>query len=229
MSTTTFDKFYQLKKKYSQANKRVNKTLSDGTLTTITKKCVSCNQPGGINFEQHSDELIAMCGAETPCELDIRVTKKPYYMLHNYNNDLKTEIDRLKNEIIVTNIEMKLKFSDDLDSTSRYELIKNRRDQLIVESQKVKEQITKTLRNDETNKRINELQERMTNEIFVMKQGNLTIQEIANIQVNEIKPLADEIRGLKYKINKVVHDAEFDERILIQNSHTIHDLYANLD
>ena len=230
--------YYKLKEKYNKQLATVKEGLiSKDNLSINDKgikyrqyvpKCINCKKAGGTIFQEDAISLIATCGASMPCDLNIMVHKKPYVNLVEYYHHLLKELTEIMNNILITQLNSEYKYvSNDSVIDSYKELEKNMED-VNKKLQILKEKLFTITHNEEKKTTLFKKQNELSNQINILKNSELSTKQIVNIQVNEIKDLAKEIRELKYKVNiiNITKKSSGTIRQLIQNPYEIKDLYT---
>jgi hypothetical protein len=106
--------YYNLKQKYhNKLNARKNR-IKNGGLSTRDKisklkglipVCINCNKPGGTTFEEKNGRLKAVCGAKTPCNLNINIKRKIYDNVIDLEHKNDKLSENLKMRIIMTKLD----------------------------------------------------------------------------------------------------------------------------
>tara|TARA_Y100000389_G_C17469834_1_gene529318 strand:+ start:7043 stop:7774 length:732 start_codon:yes stop_codon:yes gene_type:complete len=234
----TISQYYKIKEKYNKQLSAVKEGLKNKDTLSINQKgikfrqyvpkCINCKQPGGTIFQEDAISLIATCGAESPCDLNIIVNKKPYFNLIEYYHTLFNELNNIKNNIIITQLNCEYKYLSDDCAIDKAEVLEQNMQEVNKNLQIVKEKIFNITHNEKKQTTILKKGEELSNQINILKNSELSTKQMVNIQVNEIKHLAKEIRELKYKVNKIniIKKSSGTTRELIQHPYDITDLYT---
>lgn len=221
---TEYEESYKSKKKDILKQKELSYKKMSSKIQKIDRYCVQCGRKGGTIFKQENRFLIARCGCEEPCELNINLKLSLTIDLYKEIDKLETYINTLKDNIVIT----KLSYLFDLErediTTQKFEAMK----QEFKEQQKKLEVCKKVLINqldyfifseeDGSNSRIHRKlfiksnTETLNKHISDMQKILLKnkkdpqkykLSEAVRIYVNNITPLLDNIRNVKYNISYV--------------------------
>jgi len=91
---TEYEESYKSKKKDILKQKELSYKKMSSKIQKIDRFCVQCGRKGGTIFSQENRNLIARCGCEEPCELNISLKL-------SLTIDLYKEIDKLEKEFSV--------------------------------------------------------------------------------------------------------------------------------
>ena len=244
--------YYKLKKRYEDSLDKSKKQILNQPISNKEKrkeflllkpKCIQCKQPGGTifsstyNSSKFSRELIAKCNSNTPCKLNINILVGNYHRLEESTYDLKHDVDEYKKDIIKTKnnqlfglsnvndtLDMFNKLKDDIsDTTDLYMTYLD----LLNDKINNKEQKEDLARNQEIFYDIVNNIKLMISEYNNTNNAQL-INDVISIYKNQLIPLLNKIRNLKYKMNSVSYNKEDNQYKLIQRKYTINELEINL-
>ena len=249
------NEYFRLKLNYEihiMINKK--KILNNTTLSKREKRseflklkpqCINCKRPGGTIFqtrfipetdeEEPYRQYSASCGVvSNPCNLNIKIQMGNVEFLPSILNTLQNDIKSVKDKIIdyknkslfgYLTTEKVLNVFDDLKNeitsyTSFYESYFDLY-MSIVENDNTKKELKETITNSYI--LINQIKDciKKMNETNNVQYAN----DAVNIYVNTLEPLLKKTRELRYKENKVLYDVSYDRCTLIQNKHSLNDLY----
>ena len=256
--SVTFDEalnnYYKLKEKYQQqlANDKAN-ILSKYKLSwreknqqfkRLVKKCVNCGQSGGTIFTQFIDEkedsrvLSAVCGhVANPCPLNIKLDVGIYEPMNFYIDINEEYIKNKKNEIIKDKNNLLFGYISKEEALENFDNIKKE----INETGEVLEQyiatyldiIDNTQKKEEIKKKTNlsfkyikEIQQAISE--FNSSKNNQFEKDAVDIYIDNLKPLLDEIRNLKYSNCSVEYNENDNTYHLIEQKTTILDLEKSI-
>jgi hypothetical protein len=106
--------YYQLKQKYKEnmdgKKKKIKKReISTKEKQTLIKKlignCVNCGKAGGTIFEEKNGMLKAVCGANTPCDLNLNIKRKLYDNMREVEQKNNKASENKKMNIIMTKLD----------------------------------------------------------------------------------------------------------------------------
>lgn len=242
--------YYKLKEKYETTlNNNKTEILSKYKLSWreknreykgLVKKCINCGQSGGTKFATLNDEeddtriLSAVCGhVAAPCNLDIKLKMGIYESLPYYIGLQEEFIKQKKNEII--NDKNKLLFGyiskeeaiqnfdavkDELKSSG--EIIENLIHKYldIIDNKQKKEEIkSKTLMSF---RHIKEIQQAISD--YNSTKNKQFVKDAVDIYIDNLKPIVDQIRNLKYSSVTVEFNENDNTYHLVEQKYTIKDL-----
>jgi hypothetical protein len=172
------ENYYKLKNKYDkQKDNLKNKILKNKDLSSRQKKnllrektlCVVCQQPGGTLFTIKNRTLVALCKADTPCNLDIKITKGTYFDNNEFVQILKDNSLSLRTDIIMSKLNLLFRLEDEETMLKNFEELKN--DYLRNEKDVTKflTVIENNLQTAEKKLRINKLKEELKKEMTAYK------------------------------------------------------------
>jgi hypothetical protein len=234
------DKYYKLKHNYQLSIlKAVTKIRNNDLLTTaekqekfatLTKKCINCGKNGGTIFKQEGNLLIAECGhIEKPCKLNIKLQYAKYKNLSNEISKMDKIVNNKKIGIIQTKLNFLFGFTDEPKTIGVFNEFKGELVSEVKKYQKINEiymDIVENLSNKEEIKKLNNI-------LFALIQNfkdliknydetgqNQYLNDAANLYVNEIVKITQELQNLKYRIQYVYTDYTDDTYHLVQETYT---------
>lgn len=138
--------YYQLKAKYEKERDKIkNKILKTDIspnekkrgFAEVIPKCVNCNRPVGMIFENKKNTLIAKCGAISgkyknkqgeqinECDLNLIITIPEYYDIEDIIHEYGSILTKLKKDLKILKLKHLYGYLDDNESLNEYnELIK---------------------------------------------------------------------------------------------------------
>lgn len=203
-------------------------------------KCIICKRAVGTIFKTNSNKLIAMCGAhsedvsESPCSLDIKITKGDIVYLPDYTKDLREKHREIVSEIIKIKFNLLFKYNNEEKTVEDFEREKGRLSETgeLFNTYKTRlVDITNLLSKQEriavTDLQIfefmNEMKE-MIKEAVATNEAQL-LRDAIEIYIERIMDILKENRSLKYSYEAVETQPDNTHK-LIQLPYTIGDLEA---
>lgn len=172
------ENYYKLKDKYDkQKDNLKNKILKNKDLSRRQKKnllrektlCVVCQQPGGSLFTVEDRTLIALCKADTPCNLDIKIKKGTYSNDREFVQMLKDTSLSLRTDIIMSKLNLLFRLEDEETMLKNFEELKNEYLKNEKDLTKFLTIIENNLQTAEKKLRINKLKEELKKEMTTYK------------------------------------------------------------
>lgn len=172
------ENYYKLKNKYdTQKGNLKNKLLKNKDLSRGQKKnslrekmnCVVCQQPGGTLFTTEDRILIALCKAEIPCNLDIKIKKGSYSNDQELVTMLKDTSRSLRSDIIKSKLNLLFRLDDEETMLSNFEELRNEYLENEKHVTKLLTIIENNLQTAEKKLRINKLKEELKKEMSSYK------------------------------------------------------------
>ena len=230
------NKYYKFKLKYDKKyNKSKNLIKMDDSLSFSSKKnkikalkpqCIKCKRKVGTIFYFKDRTLTAKCGdTGSPCPLDIRINKGSVITEYDLANFWQNEISKDKEEIIVTKLNFLFKFVNEETSITKFNELKERLKETIEEYTVTLNAIDYIINNPEKkellNKSIislNEYLKIIKDTINKFNESNNTslIHDAIEIYINNVLPLQESIRNIKYQYMNVEYDETDDVYKLIK-------------
>lgn len=239
------DQYYKLKDKYEmKLNKEKQKILSISGLSNKEKKaryarvkklCVNCNRDGGTIFSNKNRILKAICGASSPCKLDIEIQLGEYdskLNVFNYNKQYKEQSEL---DIIKIKLNLLFNFIEESEAVQLYQEKKG----IYTENQKdYHSLLTDILMITDNPTKLNNLNDSIVSlyehietlkelhKSYTSEEKNEFIKDMIDLYNNKILPNADRIRNLTYNYNNVDENEDGIYQ-LIQKPYTLFQLEMN--
>jgi len=172
------ENYYKLKNKYDKRKDNLkNKLLKNKDLSRRQKKnllsekmnCVVCQQSGGTLFKIEDRTLIALCNADTPCNLDIKIKKGTYTNDREFVGFLKNTSLSLRKDIIMSKLNLLFRLEDEETMLKNFEELKNEYLKNEKDLTKFLTIIENNLQTAEKKLRINKIKEELKKEITSYK------------------------------------------------------------
>lgn len=132
---TALKSFFKLKTAYEKKySSKKSKILNDSSLSkkekfnkikNIKMKCIHCKQNGGNVFVDKNMEYKALCGAETPCDFKIILSKPITYNLLDLKDDFNHNIKQDIFDILKTKLDLIFGFIDEETLDDKYMSLKD--------------------------------------------------------------------------------------------------------
>ncbi len=225
--------YYELKEKYKEKmdqRKKNIKKKKDITLKTkrglikkLIGKCVNCNKPGGTIFEERNGTLKAVCGAETPCDLNINIKRKVYDNVRDLDHKNDKTLENLKMRIIMTKLDYLFGLNSSKDDTvDKFNTLKNEMAHItevqLVTQKKYGDIINgvhrEPLLNDANLDLINEIDElKKIYQDYLADPLPVYLTAMIEKYLTTIKPLTEKIRNMNYAYYAIEANFEMTESI----------------
>ena len=212
-------KYYSLKKKYQdQKQVMINKILNTDQEIYLKKqlfskiqfKCVNCGKLGGTIFNEHNQQLRAVCGSTSdPCDLNITVEKKMVDLLPKLVENSLININNKKREMIKIKLDFLFNYVSEEDAVGNFEVIKEELNNLQESYLDLYKLLKNTTDNLEINKLIDEkivenekfkLEYREMISLYESTKQIIYIKEAVDLYHSKIHILDKEIQDLNYNI-----------------------------
>tara|TARA_B110001450_G_C17549886_1_gene452207 strand:+ start:160 stop:933 length:774 start_codon:yes stop_codon:yes gene_type:complete len=243
--------YYKLKNRYENSiSKQKNKILKDKELSIkekkdkinlINKKCVKCKNIGGTIFENKNNTLIALCGCDTPCKLNIVIEKTKHFNIRDEDIKIYNKINNLKAKIIKIKLDLIFKYEPEEICLKKFEEIKKE----LFHTTKYLLNIRKTYLNIISNQdKISNLDNLIYNlhslilqikelsKSYFEDQNDANIKTLIELYFNELQPLVENIRNTKYMHYEIKTTEKMSGLVdkvitynLIQKPYSIGELY----
>jgi len=242
--------YYNLKKKYySKFNKKKSDILNKKGLSIDEKKqkfkelvpmCVNCKKPGGTIFQidaKNKNEgpfLIATCGANPPCKLNIKIDRGRWENLRISEENAAQEVNKLQTQIIETKLNLLFNYKTEDETVLNFTKLKNLLNVYSKSLLQLREQYINVINSPEKKVELKNL----TSDLFIetTKLNDLNkkyndskepglIREMVEAYVSLLRPLANKIRETRYKYSGIEVNEE-DDYLLIQLPYTLEELYV---
>lgn len=212
-------KYYKLKGAYQHninMKKYIinqDKTLSSNQkrekLKNIVKKCINCKNKGGTIFDESNGMLKAKCNSEKPCDLNINIKRKFFNNALDLSKSYDKQSESIKMRIIITKLDYLFGINNSKeDIIEKFNVLKvdlsNIGEKQILLNKDYGDIISGVHRNPLLNDAAIDLE----NEVYNLKQlykeylekpSNIYIENMVELYINKIKPIAEEIRKMKYE------------------------------
>lgn len=239
---TALEQYFELKDAYdTKRNKMKSRIIKDDGLSKKQKrkkvgelkmKCISCKRNVGTIFELRDNNYSALCGdSESPCKLNIMLERGTTLNIEDEIERTKYNMMRLKEDLVNMKLELvygikneeqvEEPFNDIIHSISDTEKTQQIFEQFLETNTDIYERHEALL---ELNRELYYLIEAISDNMkeFRETKNPKFIQEIVEMYGDELKPIIDNIRENKYRVNFVEQKGE--KIYLIQNENTIADL-----
>ena len=209
--------YYQLKQKYkTKLDTQRNRILKNTSLNSkqklrryqeIQKQCIHCGNIGGTIFKNSERFLTAVCGAATPCNLNIKIDRGFYKNMYEQEKELSDNLNKLKELIILLKLSLVFNLESKDVIMGNFEKAKQNLSQLskiVFKLQTDLINITLKPQNkiilDTAYTELFNSKERLKTLLEELKTtNNLRLaRDMAEIFHSEITPLTEKIRELKY-------------------------------
>lgn len=250
----SIEDYYKLKERYEIAiTKEKKKILQNNTLTIQQKrtkfkkfkpKCIICKSPGGTIFSSKDGILKAICGAISPCKLDIEINRGNFVNMRNISHDLNNDLENVKTEIIKTKLDLLFNYVNEAETIKKFNNLRPELKALEELSYETDKKYFAVVNNTDNMDSLNEAYV----SLFVLKEnlkelGNKydetgkpsIITEMVEKYKTQLEPLVNKIRNLTYK-NVAVECSDLtptpcqsdDIITLIEQPYTLLDLETDL-
>ena len=213
-------KYYALKGKYELSiQKKKQKIISDKTLNkdekkkrwmNVKKKCVSCNGEGGTIFKNDKNMLIAVCNANKPCSLNIKIDRGHFSNIRDKYFMIKSEVQRLQNMIIETKLKVLFGYFNEDDAVKSFNQLRKHLAGFMKAHDKIQKEYLEIVHNGSTMKEKNDTAIELHNlivelkkisESYTIEQKDGYITSMIELYIDKITPLVNKIRDITYKTN----------------------------
>ena len=218
--------YYELKNRYEeQVNRKKKQIINDKTLTQkqkrkkiieIKKKCINCNKLGGTIFSNEKGVLRAVCGNQsTPCNLDIEIDRGMYYSVRTIYEEFSKDAEALREKIIRNKLDLLFNYKSESDIIENFELLRNEYSETESAVMRFKKKYMDVLNNELNKDKILIAKQELNNQISELNNLAKDFDETENMsliremveKLNEnISELAENIRVLSYKVNRIECD-----------------------
>jgi hypothetical protein len=233
-----FANYYKLKQEYEKNEiKEVTKLVGDNLMSATEKKekfdkfkrkCVNCKKNGGTIFKQQNDILIAQCGSDHPCKLNIQLQRAKYNNITKEITDLAALVNDNKTEIITTKLNFLFGFKDEPTTIATFNQLKLDLISKVKNYQILNEKYMNIIhgaKREEVKKDNLALSLLIQNFKDLIKNFDETsdikfLKEAMELYIESISKLATTIRTSKYVYNVVQYNISDDTNHLIQETYT---------
>jgi hypothetical protein len=220
--------YYELKQKYQEdMNKKKDKIKKNKGLSVIEKqakfkkismKCVQCDKPGGTIFDERNGMLKAVCGAKTPCDLNINIKRKLYDNMREVEQKNLKKSEGLKMRIIMTKLDYLFGLNSskeeivDKFNTLKNELAQLSESQLIIQK-KYGDILTGVHREpllaDANLELINQIADlKKIYEEYLLDPSTGYLETMVEKYLTILKPLTEKIRNMNYEYYAIESNVE---------------------
>jgi len=213
------NEFYKLKHNYEikiqdqkdniLKNKKLTLTDKKNKYRRLTANCVNCARKVGTIFEIKDNRLTAICGDKTrPCKLNINIHRGAYINLEELMDVFQTGVNDLKEEIITVKLDLLFGYDKETQVLDKFNKLKDELSSDLEAVMGYKTQYISRVHNLDNKSILDDKLRIFYNNVSVIKSTIEEYNETEQIQLikdmlvlydNEMLPLLDEIRDLKYK------------------------------
>ena len=230
------NKYYKLKTKYESKHKKSINTIKDSDslslkqkqikIKNLKSKCIKCKRNVGTIFTLQNRILSAKCGdTAQPCPLDIQIDKGAIITETDTIDFWQEQINKDKTEMIITKLNFLFNFESEDSSLSKFNEFKKTLKETMEEytsSLDVINQITNNAErleslkaNENTlNTYIETIKENINN--YITNKDYSLLHDTIEIYINNVIPLLDSIRNIKYQYINVEYNQDKDIYTLIK-------------
>jgi len=236
------NKYFNMKAKYEtdRLNKKrdiykvakqngLGKKAIDNRLRTLKIKCIKCGNPGspeGTIFKVENRNYTAVCGAEHPCDLNIKIFAGLFSDLYYYLSSFKESVEDAKSDIIQNKLDSIFNYI--YEGNNAKKLFKKTMEDYSADNEILKdltENYNDIYENKERSEKIKEKQfiidqkKSIVNDLLNEYAGNgnrIILNQAMETYVNELLPEIRNMRFLLNELNEVILRGE--KRILFQKS-----------
>lgn len=242
------NKYYKLKNTYESKRIKSINTIKENSLPLKQKqnkianfkpKCVKCKRDVGTSFFLKNRILTAKCGDNNkPCTLDIQINKGAVISEYDTIDFWQEKMNKDRTEIIITKLNFLFNFESEEKSLAKFNELKKTLKEtmeeytaslaLINDITKNEEKLT-SLKTSETtlNKYIETIKENINN--YITNKDLSLLHDTIEIYINNVMPLLDTIRNLKYQYINVEYNKDKDTYTLIKKNVTTNNLEKIID
>lgn len=194
-----------------------NKTLSSNEkrerLKKIVKKCINCKKEGGTVFDESNGMLKAKCNNVTQCDLNINIKRRFFNNALDLSKTYDKQSENLKMRIIITKLDYLFGINNSKeDIIEKFNVLKVELSNIGEKQILLNKDYGDIISGIHRNPLLNDAAIDLENEIYEMKQlykeylekpSNIYIENMIELYINKIKPIAEEIRKMKYEHYKI--------------------------
>jgi hypothetical protein len=223
--------YYKLKQKYQEKmnarklkiKKKDNISLKEkrAQIKKLIGKCENCGKPGGTIFEEKNGILKAVCGAETPCDLNINIKRKLYDNVRDLEQKNIKTCESLKMRIIMTKLDYLFGLNNSKDDiVDKFNTLKNElahiNEAQLVNDKKYGDIISGVHREpllaDANLDLINEIDElKKIYQEYVVDPRETYLTAMIEKYITKIQPLTEKIRNMNYAYYAMEYEGELDD------------------
>jgi len=238
----SIDKYYKMKDEYeSGIKKKVDAIRKDDTKSLKEKRnefkklkplCLLCKRPGGTIFSttvQGGRIVSAVCGSETPCNLDIKINLGEYESARTMIASQQENLNKLKDTVIHYKNQLLFGYKTAKDILEDYEAIKSEISDANIRLVFYIQEYFDIIDSPKKNDKLKRLVEKSYNAIGEMKEyiANNNVDDAVGIYVHQLSPILKEIMQNKYSSSSVAYDDETKTFALVQQKYTLQDIETN--
>jgi hypothetical protein len=237
------NQYYKLKEQYDNdiekekkrilTNDKLSKKDKRERFKQIKKKCINCKKVGGTIFTNDKNILKAVCGSVEPCNLKIELLKSVYLDAREEMRLYSKDLDIIKRDIIMTKLDFLFGYTGEEETLSIF-YSQNAEISNITERLYYVNNIINNIANNKEDQILMKKYEKMYyNNINILnniykdyKTDNKPeyIKNMVELYIEKIKPLAENIRKLKYLYTGIDDNEEDDTYKLIEKPYTINQM-----
>tara|TARA_Y100001958_G_C21247385_1_gene578599 strand:- start:1408 stop:2226 length:819 start_codon:yes stop_codon:yes gene_type:complete len=251
------DDYYKLKQKYETTlERKKQKIISNPSLTTKAKQqkikeirttCVNCGKLGGTIFKSEENTLIAVCNANTPCNLNINIKRGFYANIRTECYNLHDKMIEIQNEIIETKLKILFGYTTEDEAVRLFKKLRGDLTKVVKIYTAVRKEYLNIVTRGEQEPELIERRNTLRIALDDLKElsasydaidknvesGDTLIKDIVEKYINDVLPAVRRIRELSYvdsKMEYVVENTGDGNNIvakLVQEPYTISDLYVS--
>jgi hypothetical protein len=235
--------YYKLKQQYdNDIEKQKMKIINNPSLSKkdkrerfkeIKKKCVNCKKIGGTIFTNNDNRLKAVCGSAEPCELNIELLKSNYVDIRDELMLYSKDLDILRTDIIMTKLDFLFGYRSEEETISFFERESKKISYVTEKMYDINNIINNIVNNKEDQLLLKKYEKTLYNDIHTLnmifkdyKDENKPeyIKDMVELYITKIKPVAENIRNLKYIYTGIDYNEKDDTYSLIEKPYTINDM-----
>ena len=229
-------------------NKKTNKKgdqITDEVKKRLIRKhipkCINCNKPVGTIFSNSNGKLIAKCGANsdsfkknnTPCSLNIEINKGSIITSNTGYNDVLYNKNLSINSIIKLKLDLLFKYISEEETLEKFETIRSEYEDECDQYQYLLSMYKAVVDKLENKPRILLIQETISSLLEKMQQSleeykrtkeKQYLKDILAKQIDELIPLSQELRKLKYDYYEIEKNEYTDEYNLVSFPYSINSI-----
>lgn len=243
-----FKAYYMLKHDYeNKLHRQKRKIFNSDNLSDREKrkeiaklqpKCINCKRPGGTIFTQDGKNLKATCGNTSPCQLNIDITRGTYYNAFYLLQGAQYGSNERKTDIILSKLNLLFNYTNEEETAEQFEELLNEYKDAESTLQFIQSSINETVDNPEKKEKLDEKKLELfdfvtdvkTNiQTYKNEQSTYMLADAVKTTVENIMPLAGNIRQLTYSVNSVSYDSDDETYHLNQLPYVANDIKIDMD
>ena len=228
------DAYYKFKREYTDKNGDFSAVLGLPVDKRAKHKCLQCRKPGGDVFNEDSNTLQAVCGAEVNCGLNITVNKPvKVILMPDLLRLLQKRAEDVKTSLIELKIQHALGTITDDDVVSLFDEKRELLRKLSAATASIDERMLSITDSPQKLAEVNRLKAEIytaTQEFkknlqeFAMSGRDAFLVDALERQSNIITPLVTELRNTLYVKNVVENENDTNTSVLLQDPYTLKDM-----